>query len=48
MWSIDQKDVHFEKYPLKDDVRFQLKTSGGNKFAVYPHDGWGEQTLLRI
>jgi hypothetical protein len=48
-WYIDQKRPHFPGYPLKDGVRFQIKTRMPSKRALFYHEHiGGHQYRLRI
>ena len=48
-WTLDTKGVHFPRYPLRDGLRFQLKTMMKSKRALryFEHIG-GHQYRLRI
>jgi len=48
-WWLDTKDVYYHKYPLNDNVKFQIKTKGVGNRALFYHEHIGSnQYLLRV
>lgn len=48
-WIVDQVDYHYPTNPLKDEVKFQIKTRlTGNRAISYFEDIGGKQYMLRI